>query len=224
MAADGITRGLVRTLARPAGTHHPTFDADRSIGAENGPPPADAGCETEDVGQMQHDHEGLDSARLRQLVVALLAVVAVGGATDLWLDRPARWFTAHVLVELTIMLVSGALAAYLAHGWHRAEASLVGTRSTLAEREAERDAWRARAEASLAGLARAIDEQFTAWGLTPTEREVALLLLKGHGHKQIAGATGRSERTVRQHAVEVYEKSGLGGRAELSAFFLEGLR
>ncbi|MBK6842778.1 MAG: helix-turn-helix transcriptional regulator [Gemmatimonadetes bacterium] len=69
----------------------------------------------------------------------------------------------------------------------------------------------------------AIDRQFAAWGLTPTEGEVALLLLKGYGHKQIAGSTGRSERTVRQHAVAVYQKAGLAGRAELAAFFLHDL-
>ena len=34
---------------------------------------------------------------------------------------------------------------------------------------------------------------------------------------------GKSDRTVRQQAVEVYRKSGLSGRAELSAFFLEDL-
>ncbi len=69
----------------------------------------------------------------------------------------------------------------------------------------------------------AIDGQFAAWKLTAAEREVALLILKGYGHKQIAGATQRSERTVRQHAVTVYQKSGLAGRAELAAFFLEDL-
>jgi hypothetical protein len=42
-------------------------------------------------------------------------------------------------------------------------------------------------------------------------------------HKQIAARTGRSERTVRQHAVSVYERSGIGGRAELAAFYLQGL-
>jgi DNA-binding NarL/FixJ family response regulator len=66
------------------------------------------------------------------------------------------------------------------------------------------------AEKALEGLGRAIDRQFDAWGLTPAEREVALLILKGHGHKQIAGLTGRSERTVRQRAVAVYDKAGLG--------------
>jgi DNA-binding NarL/FixJ family response regulator len=35
--------------------------------------------------------------------------------------------------------------------------------------------------------------------------------------------TGRSERTVRQHAVAVYEKSGLHGRSELAAFFLDAV-
>jgi DNA-binding NarL/FixJ family response regulator len=68
-----------------------------------------------------------------------------------------------------------------------------------------------------------MDERFEAWGLTPAERDVALGLLKGKSHKVIAYETGRSERTVRQHAVAVYQKSGLGGRAELSAFFLEGV-
>jgi DNA-binding NarL/FixJ family response regulator len=68
-----------------------------------------------------------------------------------------------------------------------------------------------------------VDEQMGRWGLTPAEREVALLLLKGHGHKQIASATGRSERTVRQHAIAVYRKAGVGGRAELAAFFLADL-
>jgi hypothetical protein len=52
---------------------------------------------------------------------------------------------------------------------------------------------------------------------------VAMLLLKGLGHKEAASVLDRSERTVRQHAVSVYRKSGLAGRAELSAFFLEDL-
>lgn len=65
--------------------------------------------------------------------------------------------------------------------------------------------------------------EFDAWGLTNAEREVAMLLLKGLGHKQIAAQTNRSERTVRQHAVVVYNKAGLSSRAELAAFFLQDL-
>jgi DNA-binding NarL/FixJ family response regulator len=68
-----------------------------------------------------------------------------------------------------------------------------------------------------------VDAQFRAWQLTPAEREVALLLLKGYSHKHVASATGRSERTARQHATAVYQKAGLGSRAELAAYFLEDL-
>lgn len=162
--------------------------------------------------------------RVVQAIVALvLTAVAVGGAVDLYLDAPASWLSAHVLVELTLMTVSASLAIYLWRQWRTAAAGLARSRAAVEASEAERDAWRARAESALDGLGTAIDEQFDRWALTPTEREVAFALLRGAGHKQIAGATGRSERTVRQHAVAVYQKSGLGGRAELAAFFLEGL-
>jgi DNA-binding CsgD family transcriptional regulator len=156
------------------------------------------------------------------LTLLLLAIVA-GGTVDLVLDAPERPGSFHVLYELGLMGGALAMAVWLWRGRWRAEASAGLLRRTLAERQAERDAWRARAERALEGLGTAVSDQFRAWELTPAEREVALFLLKGHGHKQIAAATGRSERTVRQHAVAVYQKSGLQGRAELSAFFLEDL-
>ncbi len=169
----------------------------------------------------------MEEHELRGMRVALgllLAAIVVGGAVDLVLDAPTSWLTAHVLYE--VALIAGALAAsvWLWRGWLRAARSASALRRSLAERVAERDAWQARARHALEGLGVAVDEQFSRWGLTPAEREVALLLLKGHGHKQIAAATGRSERTVRQHAVTVYRKAGLGGRAELAAFFLADLQ
>jgi DNA-binding CsgD family transcriptional regulator len=163
------------------------------------------------------------SLQLRVPLTLLLLAIVVGGAVDLVLDAPEDWRSFHVLYEILLIVGALGMVAWLWRGWWRAETSAGALRRTLAERQAERDAWRARAERVLEGLGRAMDEQFGAWQLTPTEREVALLLLKGHGHKQIAAATGRSERTVRQHAVAVYQKSGLQGRAELAAFFLEDL-
>lgn len=68
-----------------------------------------------------------------------------------------------------------------------------------------------------------MDRQFDAWALTPAEKETALFLLKGYSHKETAAMTNRSERTARQHAVSVYRKSGLSGRAELAAFFFEDM-
>jgi len=52
---------------------------------------------------------------------------------------------------------------------------------------------------------------------------VALMLLKGLSHKEIAAQRGTSEGTVRQQALSIYRKTGLSGRSTLAAFFLEGL-
>lgn len=173
------------------------------------------------------DDEGAEARRVPLAVAGILLMVAVGGGVDLALDKPAQWLSAHVLFELGLMTISLSFALYLWRGWWTATKSLQETRRSMrsarATLQAERDHWRASAQAALAGLGVAIDRQFDAWKLTPTEREVALLLLKGYGHKQIAGTTQRGERTVRQHAVAVYQKSGLAGRAELAAFFLEDL-
>jgi DNA-binding CsgD family transcriptional regulator len=159
----------------------------------------------------------------RWLATLLLGAIAAGGAVDLVLDRPTTLWSFHVLFELSLLGLSLGAVAYLWLGWRDTGRRLAQTRDELAARGAERDAWRGRAEKLLRGLGEEIDGQLRSWGLTPVERETALLLLKGYGHKEIAALQEKSERTVRQHAVAVYRKSGLSGRAELSAFFLEDL-
>ena len=168
---------------------------------------------------------------LRGALIVVLGLVVVGGITDIVLDRPTTLFSAHILIELALVVLSLGTAVVLWRGWRKTgielgetKAQLDATRRSLGERQAERDAWKERAEATLTGLGEAIGTQLAAWGLTRAEAEVALGLLKGWGHKQIAAESGRSERTVRQHAVSVYQKAGLGGRAELAAFFLGELR
>ena len=65
-----------------------------------------------------------------------------------------------------------------------------------------------------------IDGQFELWGLSKSEREIGFMLLQGYSLKKIASMRFTSERTIRNQARSVYEKSELGGRHELSAFFL----
>ena len=155
--------------------------------------------------------------------LAIIAgLVVLGGTIDLLLDRPTS-LTPHVIFELAFILFGLLSSAYLVRGWRSARSSLHEARQTAAQRQAERDAWRAHAEQALRGLGEEVARQFDGWGLSPAERETALMLLKGFSLKRIAALSGRSERTVRQHAVAVYGKSGLGGRAELSGFFLGDL-
>jgi DNA-binding CsgD family transcriptional regulator len=83
--------------------------------------------------------------------------------------------------------------------------------------------WKSEAGGLLAGLGGAIDAQFDRWALTPAEREVGLLLLKGLSHKEIAAVRRVGEATVRQQAQGMYRKAGLSSRNDLAAFFLEDL-
>ena len=166
--------------------------------------------------------DGMDG-RLRLILAVALTSIVAGGTADLVMDEPTTWLSFHVVFETLMIAGAVLMATTLWLGWWRSAHAAAALQASLERQSAERDRWRASARHALEGLGRAIDAQFTEWRLTPSEREVALLLLKGHGHKQVAALTGRSERTVRQHAGVVYEKSGLSGRAELSAFFLQDL-
>ena len=68
-----------------------------------------------------------------------------------------------------------------------------------------------------------IQWQFDEWALSPSEKEVGLLILKGLSIKDISSARQTKEKTVRTQASAIYEKSSLGGRHELSAWFFEDL-
>jgi DNA-binding CsgD family transcriptional regulator len=97
------------------------------------------------------------------------------------------------------------------------------SRGEVVRWQAESQQWRDEARGFIDGLGQAIDRQFDRWGLSAAEREVALLLLKGLAHREIAEMRGVGEVTVRQQARSLYRKSGLSGRADLAAFFLEDL-
>ena len=154
---------------------------------------------------------------------AAFAVIAALVGADVVGDTRAGGGWGHAAVELALMAVAiGAAAVF----WSRFIALRRQTRllaRDLDAAEAEAARWRREHDDVLRGLGLAIDRQFERWNLSAAEREVALMLLKGLSHKEIAEARQTSERTARQQALAVYRKGGLSGRAELSAFFLEDL-
>lgn len=68
-----------------------------------------------------------------------------------------------------------------------------------------------------------INMQFNEWKLSPSESEVAMLLIKGMTMKEISDLRKVKEKTVRQQATQIYAKSGYAGRHELAAHFIEDL-
>jgi DNA-binding NarL/FixJ family response regulator len=159
------------------------------------------------------------------LIAALILFAAIGGliAADVLSDFSQGTTTSHILFEASAMAIALAGVAFLLLRLRAAsgERRRLGHDLLLARAEAER--WRTEARDLLAGLGAAVSEQFDRWGLTRAEQEVGLLLLKGLSHKEVAGVRATSERTVRQQALSIYKKAGLGGRAELAAFFFEDL-
>ncbi len=153
----------------------------------------------------------------------MFALIAVLMAVDTVIDYRQNGSMAAQTFE--IIVFGAALAGIAVHGWQLASARSQSERlgRELSETRADAQRWSREAQDVLKGLGAAIDRQFDKWGLSPAERDVALLQLKGLRHKEIADLRKTSERTVRQQALSIYRKAGLSGRTDLAAFFLEDL-
>jgi DNA-binding CsgD family transcriptional regulator len=68
-----------------------------------------------------------------------------------------------------------------------------------------------------------LQENFTEWGLTPSERDVALFAIKGLSTAEIAALRATSEGTVKAQTNAIYRKAGVTGRPQLLSLFIEDL-
>ena len=139
------------------------------------------------------------------LIVQTLATVFFVG--DAAADYLAGQISAHLVFEMLVALALG-----MAFG-------VMVLRQTLEEMRAQ-DAALATARGALADV---IAAQFTDWGLTPAERDVGFLALKGLDVAEIAELRGRAAGTVRAQLTRIYAKAGVSGRAQFAAWFVEDL-
>ena len=162
-------------------------------------------------------------SRILAYGVVLFAAIAIFIAFDIAGDYRSGGDRGHILFEAVIMAfaLAGAVIMWLQFRAVHLRANQLSLDLQAARHEAER--FREEAQDALRGLGEAIDSQFTRWELSPAEREIGLLLLKGLSHKEIAEVRSTSETTIRQQALALYRKSGLRSRTDLSAFFLEDL-
>jgi len=142
---------------------------------------------------------------------------------DLVSDYGSGISAVHLAVELTVVAVSGTGVAYLVVRLREARSTVASLTVHVEAARREADRWRGETADLLAGLSAAFTRQFDRWSLTEAERHIAMGLLRGRSHKEIARERRTSERTVRQQARMIYQKAGLGGRSELAAFFLDGV-
>jgi DNA-binding CsgD family transcriptional regulator len=163
------------------------------------------------------------SNKERLITACVLAIICALVGIDLFNDFGEGVAAWHVTLEAGAAMSALIGLFYLLRGAvslrHRLGEEIA--RSSAYRQEAE--AWRAQARQYVAGLAVAIDQQLARWNLTNAEKDVAFLLLKGYGLKEIALLRHTSEKTARAQSASIYSKAGLSGRSELAAFFLEDL-
>lgn len=162
----------------------------------------------------------------KELIIALFFLITTSILTtvDVLADLSEGTSARHVILEVAVIMagVAGALLIIrsLLSGFR---SELRRNQHDIAALKQQSEKWKAEAQSILKGLAVEIDRQFTAWSFTPAEKEVALLLIKGLSSKEISKIRSTHEKTVRLQSSALYKKSGVSGRAELAAFFLEDL-
>lgn len=68
-----------------------------------------------------------------------------------------------------------------------------------------------------------LEKQFTEWGLTRTERQVAILVVKGFSNAEIARFRNTSESTIKSQLSSVFRKAQLTTRQQLVSCVIEDL-
>jgi DNA-binding CsgD family transcriptional regulator len=156
-----------------------------------------------------------ESNRLTYLMIALIAVQVFCAA----------FFVSDVIADLPE-------AGTNDPAWHLAvEALAAFTLCVAILMEARYIGWLLRRKAHLersvsvasAAMHDVIEAHFDGWKLTPAERDVAMLMVKGLSNTEIAGIRGCAEGTVKSHLNAVYRKSGTTGRGELLSHIIDGM-
>lgn len=129
----------------------------------------------------------------------------------------------HIVHEIVLCIFSLGLLSWQIILITRSKKKLIVLQSELLETKKSYFEWKTKSQEPSKHLSRLIDEQMENWSLSPSEKDIALLLIKGLSMKEIAEIRQTHEKTVRQQAATLYKKSGLSGRQELSAFFLEDI-
>ena len=68
-----------------------------------------------------------------------------------------------------------------------------------------------------------LEESFDNWALTPSERDVALLAIKGLSIAEIADIRHTKDGTIKAQCNAIYRKAGVTGRPQLLSIFIEEL-
>ncbi len=78
-------------------------------------------------------------------------------------------------------------------------------------------------QAASGEFAKLLEDHFEEWRLTPSERDVALLAIKGFTINEIAELRDTRDGTVKAQCNAIYRKAGVSGRPQLLSVFIDEL-
>lgn len=163
------------------------------------------------------------SQKERWVLLSILSTVFLLVTIDIVGDSKEGVDFGHLVLEGSVGLISLFGIFYVLKDSFITKHNLIETKRKFSDYLKESEKWRAESKKYIEGLSLAIDEQLSKWNLTPAEKEVAFLLLKGLSLKEVSNIRGTTEKTTRVQSMAIYAKAGLSSRSELSAFFLEDL-
>lgn len=161
--------------------------------------------------------------RERLIISSILLLISLMTTFDLLTDLGEGVVWWHVAIEGSVAIIALVGIYFLVKGTFILRKSLNKEKEFSAKLIGENSHWKESSKKFLDGLSKSIDTQLDKWELTKSEKEVAFLLIKGFSLKEIAEYRSTAEKTTRAQATSIYAKSGVSGRSQLSAFFLEDL-
>jgi len=163
----------------------------------------------------------MNQVKFSLIVYSLIFLVSF---IDIFMDwETMGGLNSHILVEAFLGLL--ALVAFsVLFIWNlKQNKQMTALKNSLTNTEKQLSASQLQTQKLMGEFSKIIQTQFDDWQLTKSEKEVALLLLKGLTLDEIAGVRETREKTVRQQASNLYKKAGIAGRHELVAYFFEDL-
>lgn len=157
------------------------------------------------------------------LIMIFLLLVVISSGADLIADFSEGVATFHLLQEFVVMAAAAGVFFWVTLRVQRSRAELERLHAELEAVRKMRMPESDQVQVARRQLSDAIAEQFETWGLSKSEREVGLLLLKGFSLKEISVLREVTEKTIRQQASSIYKKADLPGRHALSAWFMEDI-
>ncbi len=153
-------------------------------------------------------------------VVLILLLISVLTGVDLVRDLSEGVSLSHALLE-TMIITLCSLGIFIFIWKIRKDKRDLSV--SLGQTREDLNYWKKRSASFIEGLSLEIENQFSEWKLSKSEKDIALMLIKGFATKEIAAYRKTAEKTIRVQTSSIYKKAQVANRNELAAFFLEDL-